>query len=318
MRHKEIFKRLSTTAPGRLKFEIANDDLFITIHENDIIEGNMQTNNSAFESWMLIIKSSSEFSSISKVILQWKPITPPSKDGHYNRFMYRVMKCIEYFSWFSVADKNKDEVAVFQVNLKKDKLILNYPENNATKVAANQNSEAAIERKFEEKGNLFYGKTFKDYGQQLPVGVFKSVKKKDTGFFTKGHSAIDLWGISNGELWLFELKFNNKMIGIITETLFYMWLCEDVFINHSIKYDIIGSIPKYRNFDKIYDLYKNGAKSIVGVFLYDNENIHHMIKKWSVVEYINTQLQPNNLKIECQSYNYDISLNLCKSQSTEE
>ncbi len=307
MTHKEIFKKIGTAAPGRINFETINNILTITIEDKDISEGNMQTNNSAFESWMLVMYASKEIT-FDKVILKWSPNLISNKSGHYNRFMYRVLKCKEYFDWFDVDKDNIQQVTQFRDQLQATKLVLNYPESAATKCATNVNSEAEIERKFEQSGKLFEGVVFDNIGQQLPVGVFKEVKNKGASFFTRGHSAIDLWGITDRELWIFELKFQNKMIGIITETLFYMWLCEDVFIKNNIKYDCDSNTTKIRAFDKIYKLYTERATDITGVFLYDNENIHPMIEKYPVVESLNTFLVPHNLRIKTQSYNLDINL----------
>lgn len=307
MTHKEIFTKIGTAAPGRINFETNNNILTISIKEQDIVEGNMQTNNSAFESWMLVMYASNEIL-FDKAILKWSPDLITCESGHYNRFMYRVLKCKEYFDWFDVDKDNIHQVAQFSNQLQATKLVLNYPERAAAKSATNLNSEAEIERKFEQSGKLFDGVVFDNIGQQLPVGVFKEIKSKNTSFFTRGHSAIDLWGIINRELWIFELKFQNKMIGIITETLFYMWLCEDVFINENIGYDCDCNVSEIRAFDKIYKLYTERATAIVGVFLYDNKNIHPMIEKYPVIECINSLLASHKLRIKTQSYNLDINL----------
>ena len=158
---------------------------------------NMQTNNSAFESWMLCIMSKLH-SEIDKVILTWGNCK--NKDGHYNRFLYRVMKSCEYFEWFSVADNKKQELSDFCILFNDSKFVLNYPGSAAQK-DVRINSEAYFERKFLESKHLYKNIVFDYIGQQLPVGVFLNAKSTKNGFFTKGHSAIDLWGIRADEFW---------------------------------------------------------------------------------------------------------------------
>ena len=92
MKKQNIFKRVGVRrAPGNMDFSITEKVLKISVMEKDVCM-NMQTNNSAFESWMLCIMSKLH-SEIDKVILTWGNCK--NKDGHYNRFLYRVMKSCE-------------------------------------------------------------------------------------------------------------------------------------------------------------------------------------------------------------------------------
>lgn len=298
MNKSEIFTALATRQPGRMKFELSNRILSIHISSQDVENGNMQTNNSAFESWMLCIMARF-VTEIDKVILDWDDCS--EKNGHYNRFMYRVMKCKLYFKWFDIAPDKQSEYDSFVVEFNSTYFVLNYPCTDA-KTCANEESEAFYEREL-LKTELYRGVKLEVKDQQLPVGVFCDVKSKTTNFFTCGHSAIDLWGIKEDAFWLFELKYQNKMIGIITELLFYMWFCEDTFINKKFRYDIQGEIPKVRSFDKLYNF---SAKSIVGVMLFDE--IHPLLQDRSVVHYINSQLCGSNLNIKTQQFTPQLQL----------
>ena len=82
MNKSEIFTALATTQPGRMKFELSNRILSIHISSKDVESGNMQTNNSAFESWMLCIMAKF-VTEIDKVILDWDDCS--EKNGHYNQ-----------------------------------------------------------------------------------------------------------------------------------------------------------------------------------------------------------------------------------------
>ena len=146
---------------------------------------------------------------------------------------------------------------------------------------------------------LYKNIEFEYIDQQLPVGVFKNEVKKNTAFFTAGKSAIDLWAIKGDEFWIFELKFNNKQVGIITELLFYMWLSQDMF-EHKLNYIITDRPSAIRSFDKLYQFRENGkTKNFVGVMLYDK--IHPLIDT-DVIDYINIQFKNKPLQIKTQEY----------------
>lgn len=299
MNKDELFSKLATTKPGRMNFELSDRILSIDLSIKDIERENMQKNNSAFESWMLCIMAKLG-TEIDKVILKWAGCT--EKKCHYNRFMYRVMKSKQYFKWFDIAPAKQDEYDAFVRKFNDTDFVLNYP-NTVVKNDVNDESEAFYERELFKKTELYRGEAFEAKDQQLPVGVFCGVKSKTTSFFTCGHSAIDLWGIKDDAFWVFELKYKNKMIGIITELLFYMWFCEDTFINKKFKYDIQGIIPTIRSFDKLYNF---SAKSIVGVMLFDE--IHSLLQDGSVVGYINSQLCGSRLSITTQQYKLQLQL----------
>ncbi len=312
---KEEYNIVNLTAPNS-GFDAYITENILNIHLTEkAVKDNMQNTNSAFESWMLCIMSSNLFK-IKMVTLSWDQIQdekptakgyPNKKTLHYHRFLFRVMKCLEYFpDWFSVGLSKKDEIQRFKELYAKSKLVLNYPDKDAQDHAAN--NEAKIERLLMSK--YLPNKFGTSYGQQMPVGVFIDKKASENSFFTRHNSAIDIWGIRDNVMNVIELKYDNIMIGIITETLFYMWICEETFVKGKINYDdsdkkIHKSIKKnYRNFSDIYKLQKK-AKTVVGTMLYDEDNIHPLISKSKAIDYINTILKSKNLEIELKSYIYD-------------
>lgn len=302
MKKQEIFNRLGTriTSPGRMDFILTKRVLFIALKAKDICE-NMQTNNSAFESWMLCIKTQLD-KEIDRVMLNWESCE--TKEGHYNRFMYRVMKSCDYFEWFSVDKSKEKELAAFKILFETSHFILNYPESNAKETVVDK-SEAYFERKLLDSGSLYKNVEFDCKDQQLPVGVFIEKKSKDSAFLTRGHSAIDLWGIKGDEFWIFELKYKNKMVGLVTELLFYMWLCEDM-VKHKFRYDINGKVPSIRSFDKLYVFIKGDkARKIIGVMLYDE--VHPLIDE-NLIDFLNLQFRNKPLEIKAQRYSTEITL----------
>ena len=299
MNKTDIFNELGgrVTAPRNIDFSITNRVMRVELKASSVCS-NMQTNSVAFESWILCIMSKLH-AQIEKVLLDWEDCA--TRDGHYHRFMYRVMKSCEYFEWFSVADGKQQELSDFCALFQTSTLLLNYPEKKAQKTT-NTKSEAYVERRFMESKQLYKNIEFDHINQQLPVGVFINEVKKETEFFTGGKSAIDLWAIKADEFWVFELKFNNVMVGIITELLFYMWLCQDLF-KHKFYYDIKDAPSAYRSFDKLYPFWKSQIpKTIIGVMLYDN--IHPLVDK-TLIDYINAQFKGQSLAVKMQRYSTD-------------
>lgn len=191
------------------------------------VSSNMQKNKGAFDGWALVIIRWSKY---EKVIINWdKPDL--IDNGHYQRFLFRVMHFSQDFdSWFSI-DK---DCQMFLEDLKIKKganYYLNMPNYRGNKVS--QYPEAILEDLF-VNGNLReplmnISNAISLY-RQLPVGVFENKVSKKTSIFTGGKSAIDIWGINNkNELLVFELKAdNNEMVGIISELYFYVCVLQKI------------------------------------------------------------------------------------------
>lgn len=203
--------------------------------------------------------------------------------------------------WFSIASHNKNIVDKFCKKLNKLNLVVNYPKTEAT-IPEKHTSEAYLEYLI-EKNDIEKGIDFQ--GRQLPVGVFKGTVEKGNNFFTGGSSAVDLWAIKNAELSIYELKLQNKKLGIITETLFYIFLCRDIFVEKDFEYKIDLNEANYiRNFDKLLLAYNNNTiKNIRGVFLVDE--LHTNIKK-ETITFIDNLLGKLNMSLGDKYYSYDL------------
>lgn len=277
-----------------------DDSLYIRL-EGDSISSNMQNDAAAFEGWGLCILS--RLDSIKRVVVDWDE--PSDKNGHYRRFLYRLYKIMQYFGDIFTVEQSKRQCLDLFVKEYYDSnnLVLNYPNSKATKASniKSKNSEAYIEARFQEDKIFDHFLDVAD--RQLPVGVFKGNISKEASMFTYGHSAIDLWGIKDDALYIFELKKStNKKVGIISEALFYLWVMSDT-INKKFKYEIIGSIPQYRNFNRLYSaIEEERISKIKSVLLI--EDLHPLISK-ETLYLINSRLNRYNLEMSIQYYKYE-------------
>jgi len=217
---KETGIKRNIALPSQVSFALVGDTVKIYIPEEGVIS-NMQDDINAFEGWTAVIKRWCNGSSIE---LEWgKP--QDSKNGHYQRFLFRIMEFEHAYDWFTISPSNKDFKDGFLIN-ENATYYCNQPSDNRKNENEVQGKEALLEYKFVE-GKLneallqMVNATFIE--RQLPVGLFKEKVSTGTSIFTRGKSAIDLWGINKEkELLIFELKAeNNKKVGIISELFFY-------------------------------------------------------------------------------------------------
>ncbi|MBK9447310.1 MAG: hypothetical protein IPO00_15235 [Betaproteobacteria bacterium] len=237
----------------KVRFSKADDDprhLVLTLSDAAACE-NMQTNSAAFESWLIALKA---WNVIEKATLSWDVPTSvePHKTRwcHYQRFLYRVSHFNLLFGddWFAIDDKNKGQLeeclALNEHYRKGGDLILNVPDKDGHKDPVASKHEAGLENGFGSEGKVGYTQLAEKFklrsiNRQLPVGLFKKEKSRDSRIFTGGSSAIDLVGIGKDEsLWIFELKkAGNHSIGIISELMFYAACMRDLrrgsFVLHS-------------------------------------------------------------------------------------
>ena len=298
MNKTELKIKLNIRLPEHINIYTNDEDdsLYIRL-EGDSISSNMQNDAAAFEGWGLCILS--RFDSIKRVVVDWDE--PSDKNGHYRRFLYRLYKIMQYFGdIFTIEQSKRQSLDLFvKEYYNSNNLVLNYPKSKATK--ASKDSEAYIEARFQEDKIFDHFLDVAD--RQLPVGVFKGNISKEASMFTYGHSAIDLWGIKDDALYIFELKkITNKKVGIISEALFYLWVMSDT-INKKFKYEIIGRIPQYRNFNRLYSaIEEERISKIKSVLLI--EKLHPLISK-ETLDLINSRLNRDNLEMSIQYYKYE-------------
>jgi len=221
--------------PKYISFTIIDDSqkLFLYI-DGQAVGQNMQTDNAAFEGWAVCLKAWLP-DRINYVKLKWdKPsFNKENENGilHYHRFLYRVLRFSEQYSWFSIDEENREEIAQFEkefVNLRNN----SYTKEPDLKLGHNgEISETVVEFMFATvlKSSIMSQFDLADVGRQFPVGV----QKNDKPFFTGGMSAIDLWGTKGNKLTIIELKYNgsdsnNIKVGIISELFLYSNIMSDI------------------------------------------------------------------------------------------
>jgi len=193
---------------------------------------NMQNDNSAFEGWAVVLKALLP-NMIHKVELKWD--VPADEKKHYNRFCYRVLKMTEAFNWFSIASSNQKEIEDFKTRLCD---LQNNCGNTIPQKKFKHGGEVgenAVEYDMVHEQN-FSKLLCEQYNipkihHQLPVGV----KQNGNSFFAGNKAAIDLWGMNENELTIIELKYKNKMVGIISELFFYASLMRDIVLGRISK-----------------------------------------------------------------------------------
>lgn len=319
MTKQEILQELRKTFksiefPSRIDFEIQQNKLNLKMYKTGIL-ANMQEDNSAFEGWILVLMTffNKEKERIKNVTLSWESPDENERSGHYHRFVYRVIKFKKIFKWFAISANNENEIIEFTQKYldESDLLVLNYPKSEAKDVPESK-SESYMERQFKKSPEFKQNFQLQYIEHQLPVGIFFKEVGRGKNVFTGGKSAIDLWGIKNSELFIFELKFQNNKVGIISETLLYLWIMEDLFINKKIKYPVLTKkelSKPFRSFDIIYKK-ANEDKGIIkinGVLLADE---YHVLVDEDLISFVNKHFKSNPLEIIKQKYSIDSKINL--------
>ncbi len=270
---RQITHNNNISLPKSIDFEVLDGILRVDISDKGVCS-NMQSNESAFEGWILCLKAWLP-DLIEKVSISWNPTTPKPDPFHYERFKYRLWKFIRTYHW--AENGSLYNMDYYGENLKN--WVVNFPCNEADKEA--QGEEAVLERKY-----IIDQKDYYDImGQQLPVGVFNNFVSKASCVMPRGKSQIDIWALSGDTLHIFELKKpNNLMVGIVSELMYYVNIMNDI-INNRIKYPEDAKFSEYRSFDVLYNsLISNKIKYIKGHFL--ATKLHSLLSP-AVIDIIN-------------------------------
>ena len=291
-----IAKKINSKLPRDIDFKVVNKVLTVRVNKPC---SNMQTNESAFESWIIMLKSHLDCN-IDKVILDFNTEIKDEHQLHFNRFLWRVSNFKEMYSWFEVDNTKEYIINEFLIQTFID-LKVNMPSKQRTEVV-NSKGERYIEWLFVEKQpNILCERLNCDnIFNQFPVGIFKQKVSKNTAIFTGKSSAIDLLGIEKGKdiLHLIELKKDkNSSIGIISEFLFYAFILHNIFIDKNIKYE-----EDKTNIFEFEELCNMNIKKITGHLL--AEKFHRLIDD-KTIALLNEGLKKINIEIDMITYLYD-------------
>lgn len=275
---------------------------------------NMQKNPAAFEGWALALYAHLPNSEETMIILKAPiPESVPSdmELGHYNRFLYRALRFSEQFhSWFRLSPELSGAVAQLKAELDSDKFFNNFPEAEAGKKEALENKVEArlagdndLLRSIASAAGCTIGGN--PIFRQLSVGLFRDRKANNTHFFPGKNSAIDLWTECGDTISIFELKAQNKEVGMVTELYFYANYVYDMFCRGGCPNFLpsISSAP-HRGYGALLD--SNGEKNherVQAFFLYDDNHIHPLISE-KVVNILNQgseQIQYARLSYELEN-----------------
>ena len=268
---------------------------------------NMQGSSVCFEGWAVIIKTYCDY---DKIVLDVKGVKDlfkawteeknghDAKNGHVGRFFYRALRFSEQYEWFSLSKELETEVKLFEEYISQEKKFWNnIPQGKAGKSNAEEKAENDIEDQLAVSGVLYKALMNRtgveldendEVYRQLPVGLFEDEVKIKNTIFTGGKSAIDLWICHDDILYLIELKYNNKMVGIITETFFYSNYMWDL-IRKNGGFEISKPEKKEAKEAELrgYDKVQNGNyKQIKGVLLAD-EGYYHPLVTDQVIKTLN-------------------------------
>lgn len=266
-------------------------------HKGDVypVTENMQTDGTAFEGWAICLKSWLP-EEINEVRLTWDK--PQAKSLHYNRFLYRVWRFAQMYSWFGYEDQIGD-IESFQNQFKGSK---NNSGNKEPGMKEKECEEQVEHYMVKNNQNTFISQFgIENLNRHLPVGI-----KDKCGYslFTGRNSAIDLWGIgNNGILNVFELKYikrgatsKNIKVGIVSELLLYVNIMND------IKDGIIG-IPQNIASKTEKELYNRitDLKGIKGIFL--TNELHPLLEFGITLKLLNNNKK--NISFEFTDYSWD-------------
>ena len=262
---KGKFGNTSIPAHYGYKLDSKKKELILLLKEKGLT-ANMQDDAAAFESWAIVLKCYLP-EHIDSVVIDWEADITENK--HYNRFVYRLAKFVQTYSWAHAAKPLPPIPSVLKCNISNQE---------AAEIKEHaENSEGWLECKYV----LDHQAEYDVMNHQFPVGVFDGIVSRSTHFTTGGKSAIDMWAIKDSVFSIFELKLpENKPLGIISELMFYTNIIDDL-LNHEITFDEGNKLESalkhnYRSFSKFYNAYDTGnIRSINAIMLADN--LHTLI-----------------------------------------
>jgi len=274
--------------------------LTLKLSYNGLI-GNMQSDESAFESWALVLRYYLS-DIIEHVIISWSMNVVPDCEGYlnYNRLEYRAYQFKATYPWVTVMP--------FIPSIPQY-LFCNCPSKEAAGIDKHKmGSEGWLECKYVQEHHDEYDVI----DHQFPVGIFEDQVDRNHLYTTASGSAVDIWAIKGLDFYLFELKkANNTHLGIISELMFYTNVIANL-LHRRIMYDedspaVKKAIAKgYRSFDKFFNFYDNDEiKKIHAIFLADN--LHPLITD-GLIAFINDAKRWHNCNVEFSHQKLNLSI----------
>lgn len=315
---KEILKKLKAETGGKrnikfptesIKFEETNSaTLQMTFTARKYIEGekkgkkyvnyNMQGSGVCFEAWAVIIKTYCP--QYEKIILAVENVNglydkwlatrngKKARNGHVGRFFYRALRFSEQYDWFELDSELQKEVYLFKNEWLMNRTLCNNipqgkPGNSKGKVDENY-----FEKQLAESGTLYkliigaddlaFDENDEMY-RQLPVGLFEDKVASVNTVFTGGKSAIDMWTYHGDTIYPIELKYDNEMVGIITEIFFYANFLWDLVRTGGFRISPVTKDKERKEAkERGYDYIKEGCyRKVSAILLSDSKSYHPLV-----------------------------------------
>jgi hypothetical protein len=301
--------------PESMEFSINKGVLKVHVNKPD---RNMQTDGAAFEGWITALKVWIP-DLIKTVELDFSPPSDLSgekignpKRCHYNRFLYRVNNYARLFpDWFSLSNANLNEVGEFMGWLKQEPCWLNHSLRERKSVIGTNKQERQIESWFAfEDGKKplcnLWDLDSRQLFNQLPIGIFHNEISSKNAVFTRGASAIDLWGIGKDgtSLHIIELKCgDNIRMGVISEILFYTFILFDTCISQ----DKLFRFGRYANYPETEDMkaIQNGGQPFKELHSHILAERYHPLFCGKVTDLINEGFSGMRIKFDRAIYDYE-------------
>ena len=276
------FRKLSRVDLPRVMsfYESESGDTIIIEMNRTCTTDNMQKNNAAFEAWSLRLKSEG----YNKLILTDNDTGEDNKSNahlHYNRFLYRVMRFTEAFSWFTTSQELCEKVDAFRrEKILRDDLCVGTPTDSTS--TQSELLEPNIERTLirtdrRDFVNALLKVNVDRYYNQLPISLFMNNDATDkTKIFPSDGSRIDIWGLEDSTINIVELKVgSNKDIGVISQLFFYASFMQEMYCHRHLERKDPPNLRGYysykleRGYIKLIDA---NIESIKAHFLLENKH----------------------------------------------
>ena len=307
-----VAKRLANIVkfPEAIEIRVNKDIIVIKLSAKAIgmsdtsrFVSNMQKDDAAFEGWAFLIYThyakNKGFSTVEldltedactqiKMMCKYK-VGYTGTRLQYNRFLYRALRFSQqYKEWFALSASLQPYINEFEAYLKSPDIFFtnsipelevrikrtlnpdNITENDVEDIFANYNWQ-------QEQGANFCKKYGGRLYRELPAGLFEGNRAFESrAIFPSHNSVIDLWSCDANNLNVFELKYDNKMIGIITELFFYTNYMRDMFCRgRAMNFNCQRT--RELGFRGYVHLEKASFTKVNGYMLYDKGNLHQAI-----------------------------------------
>jgi hypothetical protein len=224
-------KQCQFPASSEIEIGGTREQATITMKKKGLNE-NMQSDAAAFEGWALALLLHCRVKSVQISLDPGvEPVGP-----HYQRFLYRLKRFSELYPDHVIAKWPASPSKALNPEIER---IFNQsnPRDMPTEADLRERMKAASRPNRDENDlemALEISNAFRSHFQlekvmhQWPVGLFAGNVARGQEVFTGGKSAIDLIGLRNDTLVLFELKkAGNRKVGAVSELLFYASVMRD-------------------------------------------------------------------------------------------